>query len=459
MNLRLLLPVALATTLLLAGSASAAVVSAPVELGAGDFGLSATSATDAAGRTTAVLTGAGGGPKVLQREAGGTWSTPQPLPGSPRGVTGPVAAGAGQGVFALAWRIDSPRRYGGIGATIADPGQALSAPATLVGEDAGGTRHPALAVNAAGQALIAYNTGTRAVHLSLRGGIAIALRRAGGSFGPPVVVDPTPAVPPAVALAADGTGVVAWTRAQRLYVVSVDVTRGEIGPARRVSAPGGASEVVVAAAPGGAATLAWRDSVTTGPPRASRSSYDLLATRRRADGGFDAPRRLTRTRDFIRDLAIAADDEGATTVAWAQEHFGDDRSIGVNGVVSAIRMAYAAPGARAFAAARTLAPLGDEDCATPSLTARDGAVGLAWACLRRGRATLRVAVGPAGIGGAPTTADAVELGRRTTSGIRAVTVGLDDAARITAVYVRPDGPPPGQSFPSGAARVLSVTGR
>jgi hypothetical protein len=262
-----------------------------------------------------------------------------------------------------------------------------------------------------------------------------------------------------VALAADGTGVVAWSRRQRIYTVSIDVGRGTVGRVARYTPPHGVRAVVVAAGPGGAATLAWHGALTVRHGHTVTSENEVLAARRPRAGAFGATQRLAVTTDYVRDVAIAADEDGATTVAWAQEHFGDDRSIGQNGVTSALRQAFAAPGDPAFGAARTLDPRGEYECSTPALAARDGAVAMAWDCLRRGRAIVRVAVGPAGAGAAPTTVDAVELGRHAFARIRAVSVGLDDDARLTAVYVRPDAPAAGQAIPPSTAKVLAVSGR
>jgi hypothetical protein len=61
---------------------------------------------------------------------------------------------------------------------------------------------------ATGDALLAYNTGTRAAHLSMRGEIAVTYRPHGGSFSTPVVVDRELGGAPAVAPAPDGSGIV-----------------------------------------------------------------------------------------------------------------------------------------------------------------------------------------------------------------------------------------------------------
>jgi hypothetical protein len=113
-----------------AAPAGGASFTAPVELAAAQFGLAATSATDATGTTTALITGSGA-PKLLERPAGAAWPAPARLPGDPRGVKGPVVAAAGQGALGVAWRVDAPRKYGGIEAEVRDPGGALSTPIVI----------------------------------------------------------------------------------------------------------------------------------------------------------------------------------------------------------------------------------------------------------------------------------------------------------------------------------------
>ena len=91
-------------------------------------------------------------------------------------------------------------------------------------------RHPALAIDPAGDALLAYNSATAKIHLNLRGAISIARRGAGGAFSTPVTVDDAASSAPAVAMGSDGSGIVAWTHDRRVYVVSVapDGTIGRV---------------------------------------------------------------------------------------------------------------------------------------------------------------------------------------------------------------------------------------
>jgi hypothetical protein len=93
--------------------------------------------------------------------------------------------------------VDKPRTYTAIAVALRDPGGALSAPIQVAGTAANGVRHPAIAVDPAGDALLAYDTGT--THLNRSGAIAVAYRGSGGSFSSPKIVDRTPSGAPAVA--------------------------------------------------------------------------------------------------------------------------------------------------------------------------------------------------------------------------------------------------------------------
>jgi hypothetical protein len=377
-----------AVALVAAAAPTAAATSpsfgAPAELASARFGLAAAVATDGAGTTTLVITGSGA-PKLLQRPAGGAWPAAARLPGDPRGMKGPVVAAAGLGALAIAWRVDTPRRYGGIRAEVRDPGGALSTPIEVAGEDAGGVRHPALAVDARGDALLAFNTDTRKQHLSLRGAIAVSYRPAHGPFAEPVVVDDAPSTAPVLALAADGTGIVAWTHSRRVYAVSI--ARGKLGKVKEVAASRGLGDAVVAAGPGGQAAIAWIR-------RAAGSRTSEVRAKSRGPGhAFAAERVLASARGPISDLALAADEQGRTTAAWTEDHLG--RPGAVHPITTTVRAATAAPGG-AFGKPRVIAPAGDRDRRSLSLAAAGGRVALAWGYkLDNRRVGVEAAVGPA----------------------------------------------------------------
>jgi hypothetical protein len=365
-------------------TASAPSFAAPVELAAAQYGLGVVAATDAAGTTTAIILG-DGAPKLLERPAGSPWPAPARLPGDPRGVKGPVVAAAGQGALGIAWRVDMPRKYSGIQAEVRDPGGALSMPIVVAGEDAGGVRHPALAVDEDGDALLAFNTDTSKVHLSLQGAVAVSYRPAHGSFAKPKVLDDAHSSAPAVALASDGTGIVAWSHNRRVYAVSI--ADGQLGKVKEVAASSGLRSVHVAAGPGGAATIAWVGR------RDRTRRYEIRALRRPAGQAFAATEVVASTTSFVPDLALAADEAGRTTAAWVEDDFAHAAH---RRFVTDVRAATAAPG-HTFGTPRLVAGRSISDRGSPSIAAANGRVALAWGEKRDTQHVLvRATSGPAG---------------------------------------------------------------
>jgi hypothetical protein len=417
---------------------------APVQLATASYGLAAAAATDATGTTTAVVTGSGA-PKLLERPAGSPWPAPTRLPGDPRGMKGPVLAAAGQGALGIAWRVDTPRKYAGIQAALRDPRGALSTPIVVATDDAGGVRHPAIAVDQTGDALLAYNAHTRKTHLSMRGAIAVAYRPAGGTFAEPIVVDDTASLAPVVALAPDGSGLVAWARRGRIYGVSV--ADGQIGRVKRLATPNGVGSLSVTAAPRGEATVAWIDRRNGG------RRYQVFALHRRPGHAFARPQTLRRANAYIGQLALAADERGQTTAAWTEEE--SQPSKGSRGIRTTVRSATAAPG-HAFGASRVVAANGSQWTRSLSAAAANGRVALTWGYRRDSRHVgVQAAVGPATALGPAQTIVAPRLTGRfyvTPPDARA-TIAPGGAATVFAVV-------PEQAKPDQiTSRLVAVDGR
>jgi hypothetical protein len=412
----------------LASPAARAAYGPTVDLATGSYALAGAHATDAAGTTTAVVTSGPGGPRLIERAAGTPWPTGTPLPGPTASVVGPVLAAAGRGALALAWRVDRPRAYTGIQAAVRDPGGSLSAPIDIAGADAGGVRHPAVALDAGGDVLLAYNVDTRASHLNRRGAVAVTYRRAHGSFSAPVVVDRAPSSAPVVALAPDGTGLVAWSHDRRIYAVSIGA-RGQLGKAKALTPARGARGLAVAAARGGDATVAWLDH--------SSRHDNIRALRRTAGRQFGAPRVVSMTRNFVRLLALASDERGRLTLAWSEDHFGDDRSVGVNGITTAILAAEAPPG-RLFGVPRGVAAAGRTYRSSLSVAATSGRVALAWSYVASRRDVgVQAAVGSAGVPGRAQTVGTAALNGKFSLPAPRVHVSLDTHGIATALAVLP----------------------
>jgi hypothetical protein len=428
---------------LAATPAATASFTAPVELAAAQFGLAATSATDAAGTTTALITG-DGAPKLLERQAGVPWPAPARLPGEPRGVKGPVIAAAGQGALAIAWRVDTPRKYGGIQVEVRDPGGALSTPQPIADDNANGVRHPALATDPAGDTLLAYNSDTRRSHLSMRGAIAVTYRRAHGSFSAPVVVDDEQSQPPAVALAPDGTGIVAWVRRTRVYGVSI--SRGRLGQVKRLAVSKGIDSLAVAAGPNGEATVAWIGRTD------SRRRYAIRALRRFAGHAFGPVRVIRSTRAFVAELALAADETGQTTAAWPEDDFSGP--AGMQHIASSVRTATAATG-HGFGKPRALTTSGTRSRQSLSLAAANGRVALAWGYKRDSRHVgVQATVGRPGALGPPQTIAAVTLAGNFFITTPSAGITLAPSGAATALAVLPTEPAPKQI----ASRLVATDG-
>jgi hypothetical protein len=432
-----------ATAALAATPAATASFTAPVELAAAQFGLGATAATDAAGTTTVLITGSGA-PKVLERPGSAPWPAPTRLPGDPRGMKGPVVAAAGQGALAIAWRVDTPRKYGGIQAAVRDPGGALSTPLVIADQAANGVRHPALAIDPAGDVLLAYNTDTRKSHLSMRGAIAVTYRRAHGSFSAPVVIDDEQSQPPVVALAPDGTGIVAWARGKRVYGVSI--SRGRLGQVKRLAVSKGIDSLVAAAGSNGQATVAWIGRID------SRRRYEIRALRRFAGHAFGPVRVVRSTTAFVAELALAADETGRTTAAWPEDDFSGPP--GVNHITSSVRTATAAP-SHNFGKPRALTASGTRSRQSLSLAAANGRVAVAWGYKRDSRHVgVEATVGRPGALGPPQTIAAVTLGGNFFVTTPSARITLASSGAATALAVLPTEPAPRQI----ASRLVAIDG-
>ncbi|WP_027008141.1 hypothetical protein [Conexibacter woesei] len=431
-----------------AASARAAGFPPPVELVHGAPLLGTASATDAAGNSVLVVTG-GGGTRLLERPGpAAPWGAGVRLRGSTKG---PVVAAAGAGAAVVAWRNDRPRRYQSIVAMVRDPGVGLwSDPLTVSDDDADGVRHPAVAVDARGDAVLAYNSGTRASHLSMQGAVTVAVRGPRSAFGQAVVVDDVPhAGAPAVAIGPDGRGIVAWVRDRRIWSADVDAVGGTIGRARALTPRGFWSLAHVAAGPGATATVVARETVDDGTV--------LYAVRRPADGTFAGRRfqvleRFTHAEQrFVQELAVAADDSGRTTVVWSPESFGGPR------FTAGIRFAVAGEGSLSFGRPRDLVPEDTPlDCTTPSVAASAGRAAFGWTCSDRKTTTFQTArANRYKIYGPTTVATGTAL--PTSYFAKPLTLAtLDAAGNTTLILTRPD---PLQPRTPTTEHVLTTTGR
>ena len=329
-------------------------------------------AADASGRLTVATRTPDRAARLIERRPGGRWSDLPPARGIASGVYKTSLAAAGDGALGVAWWVVQ-RRDTAINVAVRDPGGALSDPIEIAGAGADGVDHPAIAVDAAGDVLLAYQTGTAASHERLRGAIAIAYRPAGrSSFIGPMVVDSVPSNPPVVSLARDGTGIVAWTRRSALMAVSVG-SRGTIGVARRIARPVLVNRPVLAAGPRSAASVAYRvnASYERGTRILQHTSVRVFA--RPAGGTFGQAQRVFRSPRSGYDLALAADERGRATLAWTDLPSARRDQLGPGRVWAATGRV----GGR-FGRSRVVEPRGDVRQGKVSVAARHGHVALAW---------------------------------------------------------------------------------
>jgi len=424
----------------------------PVELASGPAGFNLVAGADATGFTTLLTSSGDHGPRLYEHRAGGPWSAATALPGDPKGVAGPVVDAAGQGALGIAWRVDVPRHYSAIDVAMRDPGGTLGQPVQIAGPEAGGVRHPALAIDPAGDAVLAYHVATSATHLNRAGGIAIALRTASGVFSQPTVVDRAVSSAPAVALGSDGTGIVAWAHDHGIYAVAVEAG-GRLGKVKRIASPGSVASLVAAAGRDGAATLAWIGHHAVGKGRTARTSRDVHAIGRRAGHTFAAVGTVASTTDYVRSVSIAADDRGRVMLAWSREHFGDDHSIGTNGITSAVLATTATAGER-FPAPHAVAAGGRLYRAQLVVTAAEGRVAMSWGFqAARNDFGVQAVAGRPGALGSPQTL--VRLSAVPSyGGLPPGVATLGPAGVATVVYVASEGKPP--AIP--VVRLLAVDG-
>lgn len=376
-----------------APQAAHAAFSAPEEVAqASAFHAGFVAAADATGRLT-VATRAPrpgfpyrpGPPRLIERPPDGTWSDLPPVPGIAYGVSATSIAAAGEGALGVAWWVLA--RSSSIHVALRDPGGTLSDPIEIAGAQADGVAHPAIAVDAAGDVLLAYETGTAASHLHMQGAIAVAYRPAGSSsFIGPTVVDRVLSNPPVVALAQDGTGIVTWTR-QRALMASTVGSDGAVGTARRIARQVLGDRPVVAAGPRSAASVAYRVNETTVDGKHVSVRYSLRMLARPAGRTFGRAQTVFRGSSINRGVALAADEQGRATLAWT------GAALASRATGSRIWTAAGRAG-RPFGHPRVVAPRDESFDEGVSIAARNGHVGLAWRELTAGTPTgVHVAAG------------------------------------------------------------------
>lgn len=283
---------------------------------------------------------------------------------------------------------------------VREPGGQISDAILLAGGEARGVDDVAIAVNAAGDVLVAYKTGTQASHLGLQGSIAVAYRPPGrSSFSKPKVVDRMMSNAPVVALARDGTGVVTWTRGRplggtrRQSLMAITIARdGVVGRARPIARRVLLQRPVAVAGSRGAVTIAYDVTNRELFGRRGPAISSVRAIARSPGGTFGSPRRVFETPGVIYDVAFAADEQGRATLTWTDSTLDSSGRTGP----ARIRIAAGRVGGR-LGRARVVGRPGNSNAvgsAVPvSIAAQNGRVALAWTTVIRQR-PIEIAEGP-----------------------------------------------------------------
>jgi hypothetical protein len=274
------------------------------------------------------------------------------------------------------------------------------------------------------------------------------------------VVDEHPASAPAVAIGPDGRGLVTWLRQRRIWAVSVDAAAGTIGRVKALTGSGSYAAPRVAAGPGGAATVAF--PARRQDPRTHGSiGADVAVLRRTGGGTFPSRPQVVGAvgrRGFLRDVAIAADEAGQTTVAWSPENFGGGPNTGVNGVTSGVRAVVAAADAGRFGRPHEIQKRAGLLCGAPAVAATAGRSVVAYECHDRDSWVVRAATLDGDRGQPAATAMSASLDPRYYYNSASVSAGIDDHGITTVIGVAADqGTPTPTASP--VQRVLAATGR
>jgi len=252
----------------------------------------------------------GSSPRVeaAARAADGTWGAPVALSAGGRHAFDPRVAVDPSGRAVVVWNDTAGSDSYRVRAASRSADGAWGPPEAL-SADGGNAYMPRVALDASGRALAVWErhdgSGYRA---------QAATRDADGAWGAPATISGADALYDVhLAAAPSGAAVVLWTvwdGARRIRAAS-RTADGVWGPAATISEPGGSAvEPVVAIAPSGAATAAWR--------RPAGGVQVVEVAHRSPEGSWSAPEARSAGARYGAQPAVALDGEGAVAVAWAE---------------------------------------------------------------------------------------------------------------------------------------------
>lgn len=236
-----------------------------------------------------------------------------PSPSPPTTLSGddrrePVIASDGGGGLVAAWESLTG---GPVEASVRNPSGTWSAAAALSGPYA---RDPVVAVDPGGRAIAAWQVPLRGDTTAVQVATADDVGEWSDAFA--VSTRGTHAREPQIAVAGDGTAVLAWRRDTGGDSTVIEVTeRGISGlwtPPRTRSDPGLRSKRPrLAVAPNGAAVLAWEQTV--------EDRVIVVAVTRTSDGRWSEPRALSAGPEDAHEPDVAIGPTGAATTVWIEE--------------------------------------------------------------------------------------------------------------------------------------------
>ncbi len=251
--------------------------------------------------------------QVATRSAAGQWSAAHSISASAQGAFDPQIVVDAAGEALAAWE-ESTSESSAIQVASRPPGGEWSQ-GRAIREEAREELEPALAVNASGEAVIAWES-----YAYEEGVIEASMRPAGGSFQAPRPLSSSPgpeAGAPGVAIGPDGRAVAVWVSGgitaeeggTQTMSASMRAPGGEWGAPATISQPGSFEGVPrVAIGAGEEAIAIWSGAIKGGAPMVQSAAAP-------SEGAFQAPQTIA-AGNVEQEAQLALDPQGTAIVVW-----------------------------------------------------------------------------------------------------------------------------------------------
>ena len=311
-----------------------------------------------------LLLGLGGTLGEARAAALGPWLPTPPVALSPLGGSEPQIAGAPDGSATMIWRVDVSGSSSYVQAVTRPAGSTeFGAVQTVSPTDqalSGGKQ--AIAVGANGAATIAWIRADGLIYQATRASST-------SSFGNPEAVATGPdgiTTRLAIAMAPDGTTVIAWRQVINFFGQVWQATRPagatSFDPATAISTTGNADLVTVAISGTGTTTIGWQ---TVAGQLENYAAAVYAATRLSNAPSFGSPQLLSAAVTGQSGPIVAAGADGTTAVAWR--------------VSRVVKVASLDPVADTFGASVTVSTVGVEPYDSPAIAVgADGMTTVTW---------------------------------------------------------------------------------